>query len=255
VLADDSGFIAHGSSGGVTGIPASNGSGSPGAGSGSGPLVEYEYRPACSEVCARADFARADTACVGRGGEYYYTASRPVGGAEWTISTEITCLTPDQMLGYSPAQLIAYVNEYFQRLPLPEPGLRVAPADNAVVNLPEIVSADEPGQTRWVIDEPPFPRITLDASVRWVWNFGDGTSMSTSTPGRSFSASDPDITNYLTHTYREANPAYRLSVTAVWTATYTVEGQSGSFDVDGAVERTSSLQLRAADYAGVLTGN
>jgi hypothetical protein len=254
VLPGDSGFIAHGSAGGVTRIPASGGGGS-GSGGGAGALVEYEYRPACSEVCATRDFAEADAACVGRGGEYYYTASRPVGAAEWTIAEEITCLTPEQLLAYSPAQLMAYVNDYFKRLPLPEPGLHVAPSDNAVVNLPEIVSADQPVQTSWVVNEPPFPQITINASVRWVWSFGDGTTLTTSTPGRPFSEADPDIGNYLTHTYRQAKDSYTLSVTAVWTATYTVEGQADVFEVDGTVERTSSLQLRAADYAGVLTGN
>jgi len=259
VLPDDTGIGVHLGNGGSSGIPASGGGGGGGGGGGAGAsggraLTEYAYREACSQVCTLPEFTAGDAACSGRGGTYYYVDSRPVGATEWETGTEITCLTPDQLLAYDPAQLGAYVNEYFRRLPLPEPGLKVAPADNAVVNLPEIVSADEPQQTAWTIDVAPFPRVVLNASVQWEWTFGDGGAMTTSSPGRPFDQADPDVEHYLTHTYRKAG-TYPLSVTAVWTATYTVEGEAGALAVDGAVERTSSLDLRAADYAGVLTGN
>ncbi len=254
VRPDDSGFIARGGSASNGARPASGGGYAPPA-TGVASLVEYDYRPACSATCALPGFAQADAACTGRGGDYYFVASRPVGTQAWEIGTDIVCLTPDQTLGYDPAQLAAYMNQYFQRLPLPTPGLKVAPADNAVVNLPEIVSADEPAQTRWVVEVAPFPRVVLDATVSWEWDFGDGSALRTASPGRPFDPSDPDIDGYLTHTYTEAKDAYQVSVTAVWTATYTVAGQDGGFAVEGAVERTSSLQLRAADYASVLVGN
>ena len=253
VTPDDSGIGIHLGAGGGSARPPSGGSSAPATGIAS--LVEYDYRPACSTACTLPGFVEADAACTGRGGEYYYVDSRPVGTQPWETGTDIVCLTPDQTLGYDPAQLAAYMNEYFQRLPLPTPGLKVAPSDNAVVNLPEIVSAEEPAQTRWVVEVAPFPRVVLDATVSWEWDFGDGTTLRTGSPGRPFDPGDPNIDGYLTHTYTQAKDAYEVSVTAVWTATYTVAGQGGGFAVDGAVARTSTLRLRAADYASVLVGN
>ncbi len=101
----------------------------------------------------------------------------------------------------------------------------------------------------------PFPTVTISAQVHWEWDFGDGSTLSTTTPGRAYVATDPDTSHYLTHTYTESNKGWPLSVTAVWTATYTVDGMPGTTAVTGAVSRTSTRSLPAADYAGTLTGN
>ena len=106
-----------------------------------------------------------------------------------------------QQLAFDPGQLQATIDQYFQRIPLPAPKLRVAPADNAVVNLPEIVSADAPAQTTFTVDVAPFPTVTINASVSWEWDFGDGATLVTSSPGRPYDPNDPDATDYISHTY------------------------------------------------------
>jgi hypothetical protein len=67
--------------------------------------------------------------------------------------------------------------------------------------------------------------IALDARVRWRWDFGDGTTRWTTSPGGRW----PDTS--VSHTYRRA--AQRTaSVTAVWRGEYVVEGL-GPFAVPG----------------------
>lgn len=218
-----------------------------------GPLVQYDYHP-CDGICTGVT-AGAGAACTGLEQLVLVAVRDVTTGSPWTLQGTSECLTPAQQLPFDPARLQATVDDYFQRIPLPLPGLRAAPADNAVVNLPEIVSADAPKRTTFTINVAPFPTVTIDASVRWLWDFGDGESLTTSTSGRAYSAADPDSTHYLTHTYRKANPGWRLSVTSVWTATYTVAGMPGTRTVTGEVQRTSTRSLAAADYAGTLTGN
>ena len=173
----------------------------------------------------------------------------------WTLQGPPECLSSAQQLPFDPGQLQATVDTYFQRIPLPAPKLRIAPADNAVVNLPEIVSADTPAQTTFTVDVAPFPTVTINAQVSWEWDFGDGATLVTASPGRPYDSSDPDATDYLSHTYRTASDGWPLSVTSVWTATYTVQGFSGQLAVDGSVRRTTAHPLAAAEYGSVLTGN
>jgi hypothetical protein len=91
--------------------------------------------------------------------------------------------------------------------------------------------------------------------VSWEWDFGDGTSLETSSPGRPYDSDDPDATDYISHTYRSASHGWPLSVTSVWTATYTGQGVPGQLAVTGTVRQTTTHTLPAADYSGTLTGN
>ena len=222
-----------------------------------GPLIEYDYAPVCDGVCDRPATQRLSDSVNCQANEtavwVTYKTVNPPG--PWTLQGPPECLTAAQQLAFDPAQLQATVDEYFQRIPLPAPKLRLAPADNAVVNLPEIVSADVPAQTTFTVDVAPFPTVTIAAKVSWQWDFGDGATLETSHPGRAYDGSDPDATDYISHTYRHANDGWPLSVTSVWTATYTVQGMPGELAVTGAVRRTTTHALPAAEYSGTLTGN
>jgi hypothetical protein len=222
-----------------------------------GPLVEYHYEPVCDGACHSATAqTTANTAnCTGTA-TAVWVSTRVVGStAGWTLQGPPECLTPAEQLPYDPGQIQAAVDDYFQHIPLPEPGLTVAPADNAVVNLPEIVSADVPPQTSFTVDIAPFPTVTITTNVQWEWNFGDGTWLTTSTPGHAYDPTDTDLSHYVTHTYLKPNAAWPLSVTSIWSGTYTVAGLPGTQPVDGTVQRTTTHPLAAAEYAGTLTGN
>jgi hypothetical protein len=223
----------------------------------SGPLVEYDYHPVCDGNCHSALAQGVQDAAGCQGAEVAtWVASRTVNPpGQWILQGPPECLTAAEQLPFDPGQLQATVDNYFQRIPLPAPKLRVAPADNAVVNLPEIVSADAPVQTTFTVDVAPFPTVTINAKVSWEWDFGDGESLTTTDPGRPYDPSDPDPSHYLTHAYQQASTGWQLSVTSVWTATYTVEGLPGTTPVTGAVRRTTTRSLPAADYGSTLTGN
>ncbi len=220
-------------------------------------MIQYDYHPVCDGVCHSAVAQNLSNSVGCQGTETaVWVATRTVNPpGDWTLQGPPECLSSAQELPFDPAQLQATVDAYFQRIPLPAPKLRLAPADNAVVNLPEIVSADAPAQTTFTVDVAPFPTVTISAKVSWVWDFGDGASLVTSTPGRPYDSSDPDASDYVSHTYRSASDGWALSVTSVWTASYTVQGMPGSLAVSGAVRRTTAHALPAADYSGTLTGN
>jgi hypothetical protein len=220
-------------------------------------LIQYDYSPVCDGVCHSPTAQKLSDSVGCQGNEtavwVAFKTVNPPG--VWTLQGPPECLTAAQQLGFDPAQLQATVDSYFQRIPLPAPTLRLAPADNAVVNLPEIVSADAPAQTTFTVDVAPFPTVTIVTKVNWEWDFGDGTTLETTSPGRPYDANEPDATDYISHAYLSASDGWALSVTSVWTATYTVQGIPGQLAVTGAVRRTSTHTLAAADYSATLTGN
>jgi hypothetical protein len=256
VGAGDGGLNTHlGDS--VPGSTGNTGPTSTGGGGPTGPVIQYAYTPVCDSSChSPTAQATADSAnCVAPAVAVWVTTQVVGSGAPFTLQGAPECLTAEEQLTYDPAQLQAMVAGYFERIPLPEPGLHIAPADNAVVNLPEIVSADQPGATTFTVAQAPFPVVTITAAVQWVWDFGDGTTLVTNSPGKAYDGSDPAEGGYVTHTYKTANKAWPLTVTANWTATYTVQGVAGIQTVTSAVRRTTSHPLAAAEYGSVLTGN
>jgi hypothetical protein len=222
-----------------------------------GPLVQYNYAPVCDGVCHSPTAQKLSHSIGCQGSETaVWVATRTVApGSSWTLQGPPECLTAAQELPFDPAQLQATVDDYFQKIPLPAPSLRIAPADNAVVNLPEIVSVNAPAQTTFTVDVAPFPTVTISANVSWEWDFGDGASLATTSPGRPYDVSDPNATDYISHTYRTASDGRPLTVTSVWTATYTVQGMPGPLAVTGAVRRSTTRILPAAEYSSILTGN
>src|SRR4051794_31593044 len=158
-----------------------------------GPLFEYDYRSTCDVTGGNVGCEGGTLKCRALGEQSVFVAQRqvsPTVGA-WQLQQGTVCLTPQQQLPFSPAQLQAFVDSYFQRLPLPLPALKVQPSDRAVVNLPLVASTDPPGQTTFSVTQAPFPTITITASVSWRWSWGDGASSTTTWPGRGYDGVDP----------------------------------------------------------------
>jgi hypothetical protein len=130
-----------------------------------GPLIQYGYSPVCDGVChsVTAQGLSDSVGCQGTATAVWvaFRTVNPPGA--WTLQGPPECLTAAQHLPFDPVQLQATVDDYFQRIALPTPKLRVAPADNAVVNLPEIVSVDAPAQSTFTLDVAPFPTVTITA--------------------------------------------------------------------------------------------
>jgi len=226
------------------------------------PVKEYDYSPACrgngvaGEGTGAVDCPAAHN-CPDAGALRVVVSERVVGSPGWYRQPGTVCLNTDQQVAFNPADAQAFVDGYFQRLPLPVPGLHVQPAAQAVVNLPELVSADPPPAGVFVVDQAPFPRITINARVRWEWDFGDGGSAVSSWPGRAYDGLDPRTSpdHYVAHTYRARSAGQRVRVTGVWTASWQLAGFPGVRAVDGQVRRVSSQLLPVAAYGAVLTDN
>jgi hypothetical protein len=180
----------------------------------------------------------------------------PTVGA-WQLQQGSVCLTPQQQLPFSPAQLQAFVDSYFQRLPLPLPALKLQPGDRAVVNLPLVASSDPPAQTTFTVHQAPFPAVTITATVNWRWTWGDGAGQTTSWPGRAFDGTDPRTSpdHYVSHTYTAPSGGNSIAVTAVWSGRYNVAGQAGDQPIAGTVQRTSSRTIPVSEFGATLTGN
>jgi hypothetical protein len=230
-----------------------------------GPAYEYGYAPACpanavDPVAGFTDSVRcpaADT-CPDRAQTRLFLARRVAGPppGRWQRLPGTWCLTAAQRLPYDPAAVHAFAADYFRHLPLPRPGIHVQPVAQSVVNLPTIFRADPPPAGVFMVTEPPFPTITIQARPTWRWDFGDGVRTTSGTPGRAYDGTDPRQYpgHYVAHSYRQ--PGRRTAVvTARWTATYRVAGLPGQRLMPGWVERTSGRVIPVFEYRAVLTDN
>lgn len=219
--------------------------------------MEYDYRSTCDVPGGNGGCEGGTLQCLAQDTRSLFVAQRqvtPTVGA-WSLQPGSVCLTPQQQLPYSPAQLQAFVDGYFQRLPLPLPALGLQPGDRAVVNLPLVASTDPPRQTTFSVTQAPFPTITITASVSWRWSWGDGTGDSTTWPGRPFDGTDPRANpgHYVSHTYAAPSRGRTVGVTAVWSGRYSVAGLPAAQAIGGTVERSSSRTLPVAEYGATLT--
>jgi hypothetical protein len=111
---------------------------------------------------------------------------------------------------------------------LPHTTFTLSPNVRGIVNLPEIVSVNQAQLLTFQV--PIFGQaVVLRATgERYDWKFGDGTTMSTDTPGPPFEAgstctTNTDCTGYVQHTYRTAG-RYPIQVTITWHGEFSVEG-------------------------------
>lgn len=237
---------------------ASASSGRAGGASPNAPLIEYDYRSTCDIPGGDGGCAGGTLQCLAQDAESVFVAQRqvaPTVGA-WSLQPGSVCLTPQQQLPWSPAQLQAFVDGYFQRLPLPLPGLELQPGDRAVVNLPLIASTEPPQQTTFTVTQAPFPTITITATVSWRWSWGDGESTTTSWPGRAYDGTDPRSSpgHYVSHPYAAPSAGTTIGVTAVWSGRYSIAG-AGEQAINGTVERASSRTIPVSEYGATLTDN
>lgn len=84
-------------------------------------------------------------------------------------------------------------------------------------------------------------KVSITAKPTWRWTWGDGTSVWKGVPGAQYPS------RQIVHQYRSPG-SYRVGVTSVWQAKYTVAG-IGTFEVSGEVlrqSRTLAVPVRSA---------
>lgn len=157
-------------------------------------------------------------------------------GTNWTESCD-----PEEVEPAEPVLTLGMVTTAFRRVPIPATPLVIEPVDGVtLVNLP----------TNFHTPAEPFTRtvtllgrqIRLDITpVSWAWSFGDGTTVTTDSPGAPY----PDLE--VTHAYLRAGRV-APSVATTYTATFSVDG-GPSQPVPGSVTIDSppaALEVRTA---------
>ncbi|HVE62692.1 MAG TPA: PKD domain-containing protein, partial [Mycobacteriales bacterium] len=140
------------------------------------------------------------------------------------------------------ARLPALVRQEWRNASLRASSVRFAPRDGGVVNLETIFHADTPP----TFEVPVGPILGFDVTItahatsyRWEW--GDGTTSTTATPGAPYPARD------VTHVYRRPG-RFAVRVIATYRGTYTVDG-SAPQPIEGTVAVPGpavTLQVREA---------
>ena len=133
-----------------------------------------------------------------------------------------TCIQPGSPL--TVAELTPRVRDQFLDL-LPPQDPSMQPAAGALVNVPALFAAGQPGSIgRDTFDLAGFA-VVLTARARWTWDFGDGSRRTYDRPGGPYPNDDVSHT-YLTTADRE------VVVTTTWDGEFTVDGL-GPFPVAG----------------------
>jgi len=155
-----------------------------------------------------------------------WTAGNPdtsVVTQPWTREPGSYCLGPDDPGVPVIGRVLAAVQTEFQRLPLPTGQVRADPAPVTLVNIPTAFSV---GAGQPLVFTPTVLGVPVAITARpvaWQWNFGDGSQLTTSTPGR---AQHPDVT--YTYTQPGDLPA---TVRITWAGTFTLPGSTETLTI------------------------
>jgi hypothetical protein len=112
------------------------------------------------------------------------------------------------------------------------PGLsvRVQPTGRTLVNLDTIVYTDESKVSTTQVTLLGFPVDVEATPMSYLWAFGDGTTLTTTTPGKPYPAKD------ITHKYLKRG-SVGLTLTTNYAARFRVAGGAWQY-VDGTVPIT-----------------
>ena len=142
----------------------------------------------------------------------------------------------------------AMVLTELRRVGLPALAVSVQPRGKTLVNL-DTIFFTEPRPVD--VDLTILGQaVEVEATpATYVWSFGDGTSLTTSTPGAAYPSKD------VTHRYARAGVTVRPAVSVVYGARFRVGGGAWQ-DVGGTVTIPGPAQgLRVAEAAPVLSGD
>lgn len=123
----------------------------------------------------------------------------------------------------------------------PQLSVKVQPAGRTLVNLDTIVYTDQSKVSTHTVTLLGFPVVVEAMPMSYTWNFGDGSSVTTTTPGRPYPAKD------ITHKYMKKGQV-GLTLTTHYAARFNVAGTGWQY-VEELVPITgpaTALQVREA---------
>ena len=149
--------------------------------------------------------------------------------------------------GATPAQVrLAAFDEFSQLLTTAHPSQQ--PAGSGVVNLPTLFSTNTP--VAQVFNETLLGvQVTLNVNASWTWEFGDGTTLTSTDPGGRYPIAS------LSHVYL-AGGSYVVTLTTNWTGTFSMAGGPAAVIPGGPIPRVSPrfpLQIHEA-HSVLVTG-
>lgn len=142
----------------------------------------------------------------------------------------------------------AMVLQAFRRIPLPSLRSVSQPADKTLVNFETIFYTEAAPLTRTVTLLGQRVRLEIRPS-EFEWVLGDGSSMTTTTAGAPYPATD------VVHRYADAHTTVRHHVAVTWTAQWSLNG-GPLRPVNGTVTTTGpATPLRVSEASPVLSGS
>jgi len=174
---------------------------------------------------------------------------RPTPQAVWEpILTECHSFQPAEPAADPQPQVTdAVVLQAVRRLGLPRLTVQVQPADQTLVHLDTIFYAEPPDWFRSLVLLGFNVDVTAEP-VGYAWRFGDGTSVSTTSPGAPYPA--PDIT----HTYTDAHVSVTPRVDTAYEVRYRVDGGPWRTISDTVPAAGWPVNLRIREATPVLVG-
>lgn len=116
-------------------------------------------------------------------------------------------------------EIVTFVASAYETLQLePSPITYQPEGDWALINMDFIVHTDPTPQT-FDVDLLPGLQVTFRATpVHYTWDFGDGATLETSSPGNPYP--DHDVA----HVYTSTHDAVAVSLTTLWQGTFQING-------------------------------
>lgn len=169
-------------------------------------------RASSGGVPARAVRQRKDSSCffnTSRVSERRFERTYRCG-ARGTTAT-------DAQPASSPQVTEGDIRRAVSEIPMPSLQIQVQPGERTLVNVPTIFHTD-PRTLRESVTLLGFDIDVEATPTRYTWHPGDGTSKSTTKPGRPYPAKD------VTHTYRRVADEVRPRVDTTYSVRYRVDG-------------------------------
>lgn len=162
------------------------------------------------------------------------------GGTTWS-DRGLVCIPPSGPITVT--ALAGAVTQAFERL-VPALGPRAQPAQGVVTQIPVNFISGHPGGLEPSDHVILGQSVRLYPSVRWRWDFGDGSAVVTRSPG------EPYPKGLVRHAYRQAG-IRAVQVQADWSGSFEVAGL-GLFPVTGGIRQEATLEVSAGEGRAVL---
>lgn len=128
---------------------------------------------------------------------------------------EVDC--PDAQPAAAPQITEGDIRRAVSEIPMPSLQIEVQPGERTLVNIPTIFHTD-PRTLRESVTLLGFDIDVEARPVRYTWRPGDGSSKTTTKPGRPYPSKD------VTHTYRRVADIVRPRVDTTYSVRYRVDG-------------------------------